>query len=343
MEKQNFSKTSTANKKDTEPQKKTSSHSATSEPPIEQQKESSYSATSSLNDKITQKYEEVITKYNKAIAINPNNAISYFQRAFAKNKLGQYKEAIADCDKAIKLQPTNAIAYFQRAFAKNKLEQYKEAIADCDTIIKLQPTNAEAYYQRSIAKKRCGKTEEASLDYNKAIKINPKLKEKIESKEDKVQDKNQLNLQENFEKIKEQYFRLAAEFDNYKKRQSQQLILKEKYATESIAKNLFSVLDSLEIALDHIKEKDNKDNFDEFIKGIDMVHQQFIDVFKQYHIVKIKAMGEPFDPNKHEAVSIMETSQMEENKISAVLKSGYTLHDKIIRPAMVQVTKKKSV
>ena len=141
---------------------------------------------------------------------------------------------------------------------------------------------------------------------------------------------------------KDQFLRLAAEFDNYKKRQSQYSELKAKYANESIAKDLFSVLDSLEIALEHITDNKDSKNFKECAKGIRLVHQQFLDVLKQHHIEKMNTLGETFDPTRHEAVATLETCEREDNKVTAVFKAGYLLRDRIIRPAMVQVSKTKT-
>ena len=140
---------------------------------------------------------------------------------------------------------------------------------------------------------------------------------------------------------KDQFMRLAAEFDNYKKRQQQQNIFHLKYAVESMAKNLFKVTDSLENALKHIEQEKDDSRLEEFIAGIKLVQQQFLDVFKQHHIERFQDLGEVFNPERHEAVSTLETEEVEPNQIVEVLTPGYLLHDKVIRAAMVQVSKRK--
>jgi molecular chaperone GrpE len=74
---------------------------------------------------------------------------------------------------------------------------------------------------------------------------------------------------------------------------------------------------------------------------VDMVLQQFYEAFAKHHIERIFPRGEPFDPNRHEAVSVIETDAVEPDHIAAVFQAGYILHDRVIRPAMVQVAKKQ--
>ena len=108
-----------------------------------------------------------------------------------------------------------------------------------------------------------------------------------------------------------------------------------------MAKNLFKVTDSLENALKHIEQEKDDSRLEEFIAGIKLVQQQFLDVFKQHHIERFQDLGEVFNPERHEAVSTLETEEVEPNQIVEVLTPGYLLHDKVIRAAMVQVSKRK--
>ena len=162
------------------------------------------------------------------------------------------------------------------------------------------------------------------------------------SKKDKLDlAKKTTVLEESLLEQKDQFMRLAAEFDNYKKRQQQQNISHLKYAVEFMAKNLFKVTDSLENALKHIEQEKDDSRLEEFIAGIKLVQQQFLDVFKQHHIERFQDLGEVFNPERHEAVSTLETEEVEPNQIVEVLTPGYLLHDKVIRAAMVQVSKRK--
>ena len=163
----------------------------------------------------------------------------------------------------------------------------------------------------------------------------PKKKEKLDfGQKVKV-------LEESLIQQKDQFMRLAAEFDNYKKRQQQQTISHLKYAIESMAKDLFRVTDSLENALKHIEQEQENSKLEEFVTGIKLVQQQFLDVFKHHHIERFQDLGEVFNPERHEAIGTMETEDVEPNQVVDVLTPGYLLHDKVIRAAIVQVSKRK--
>lgn len=219
----------------------------------------------------------------------------------------------------------------QEANSNNSSEFSKKEPIDSDSKSATDQQQQERITKKDIEVKKMGEL----LDILQKEKNNEgkNSKENIETKIG--------TLQENLEQSQDKYFRMAAEFDNYKKRQFQQSLLKEQYANEAIAKDLFNVIDSLEIALKHIDKEKNTKNFDEFVRGIHLVHQQLIGVFKQHHIKKMNVLGEKFDPAKHEAVATVETDKIEENKIFSVFKAGYFLHDRVIRPAVVQVSKRK--
>ena len=110
-----------------------------------------------------------------------------------------------------------------------------------------------------------------------------------------------------------------------RKRQQQHNEAKQKYANENIAKNLFNVTDSLERAIEHVEKNSQSSSIEEFVQGIQLVHQQFIDVLKEHHIKKIDALGEHFDPEKHEAVSAVETDEAQPNQVISVFKQGYPI------------------
>lgn len=144
--------------------------------------------------------------------------------------------------------------------------------------------------------------------------------------------------------LNEKYVRLAAEFENFKKRTNQEMQSRFKYASQPLAVSLISGLDSLERAVDHAKqaiEEADIDQFKEFVSGIDMVKQQFYDAFKNNHIERTFPKGDVFDPNIHEAMGVIESEEIEPDHIAEVFQAGYYLHDRVVRPAMVQVAKKK--
>ena len=138
----------------------------------------------------------------------------------------------------------------------------------------------------------------------------------------------------------EKYIRLVAEFENYKKRMTQDMQTRFKFASQPLALNIISGLDNLERALAHAQEEENE-QLDEFITGIKMVQQQLFDALKSNNIERVFPQGERFDPNFHEAMGVIETDEIEPDHIAMVFQAGYVYHDRVIRPSMVQVAKKK--
>ncbi len=139
----------------------------------------------------------------------------------------------------------------------------------------------------------------------------------------------------------EKYIRLAAEFENFKKRSAQEMQTRFKFSNQQLALNIITGLDNLERALAQAAEEEENAQLQEFAKGIEMVQQQLYDALKQNNIERMFPKGELFDPNNHEAMGVIETDEVEPDHIAQVFQAGYVLHDRVIRPAMVQVAKKK--
>ena len=130
---------------------------------------------------------------------------------------------------------------------------------------------------------------------------------------------------------KEQFLRLAAEYDNYRKRTAKE---KENLWTDAKADTVqafLPVYDNLERAL-------KQDTADEaYKKGVEMIMSQLKEVFAKLGITEIEAQGKPFDPNLHNAVMHIEDENLEENTVAQVFQAGFMLVGKVIRFAMVQV------
>ncbi|MGB6128477.1 MAG: tetratricopeptide repeat protein [Psychrilyobacter sp.] len=119
------------------------------------------------------KFEKAILDYSKAIELNPNYMEAYSLRGHSKACLKQYKEAILDYNKAIELDPNNIKTYGNRGVAKINLGEYIDAISDYNKSIELDPNYAKTYSWRGIAKANLKQYEEALLEYNKAIELDP--------------------------------------------------------------------------------------------------------------------------------------------------------------------------
>lgn len=135
------------------------------------------------------------------------------------------------------------------------------------------------------------------------------------------------------EDIKTKYLRLAADFQNFKRRTEKEKSDIYAYANEKFALDLLDVIDNFERALVHQQEcKDEK-----MKEGMDMIFKQLQGVLEKNKIIEIPALGEAFDPNVHNAVMTEPAGEYESGTISVVLQKGYKLNNKVIRPAMVKV------
>ena len=129
------------------------------------------------------------------------------------------------------------------------------------------------------------------------------------------------------------YQRLAADFENYKRRTRQDLAERTQYANEELLRKLLPVLDNLKRALDHAPEGIDPNWFE----GIKLVARQFEAILQAQGLAQIPAVGEKFDPSQHEAIAREETDAHEEGTVIEEMQPGYRLHDRVLRPTLVKV------
>ena len=134
------------------------------------------------------------------------------------------------------------------------------------------------------------------------------------------------------EELNAKYMRLMADFQNQKKRFEKERADIYQFANEDLVKGLLEVIDNFERALEASKDDDSK-----FKEGMEMIFKQLMGALEKAGVSEIKALGEEFDPNFHNAVMMEETDEYESNKVSGVMQKGYTLNSKVIRPSMVKV------
>ena len=131
----------------------------------------------------------------------------------------------------------------------------------------------------------------------------------------------------------EKYQRLMADFANYKQREEKSKADFKKFASSSLVEKLLPVLDNFDRAL---KDKDPEDPF---VKGVIMTRDELIKILKNEGLEEIASDGEKFDHNLHHAVMTEESETVEEDYIIETFQKGYTLNGRILRPAMVKVSK----
>ena len=141
-------------------------------------------------------------------------------------------------------------------------------------------------------------------------------------------------LQEEYDKLNQQYVRLAADFDNYRKRQEAERENLIKFGTENALKSMLEVLDNFERGEKTLKDVEDCVKVKE---SFELVHKQVCETLAKLGLEEIKAIGEEFDPNFHEAVMQTPTSEHPEHTVIAELQKGYKLGDKVLRPTLVNV------
>ena len=144
-------------------------------------------------------------------------------------------------------------------------------------------------------------------------------------------------MQRELETADDMMLRLAAEMDNYKKRVIKERESLIKYAANSIIQELLLIMDNFERA---IESADNSKDFNSFLEGVKMIYKQTYSVLENRGVSTIDAIGKTFDPNIHEAVMQVGSEEHPENIVVSELQKGYMLHDRVIRPSMVAVSKK---
>ena len=151
-------------------------------------------------------------------------------------------------------------------------------------------------------------------------------------------ENNEINsLKEQLAAEKDRLLRLSAEFENYKKRKQREIDEFKKFANETIFRQMLPVVDNLDRAIASAEKK-----LDEgiLLEGVKLIHKEIFKLLEMFSVKVVKAGNEPFDPNFHQAVTRHETDDFPENTVTTVLQNGYLLHDRLIRPAMVVVSKR---
>lgn len=141
-------------------------------------------------------------------------------------------------------------------------------------------------------------------------------------------------LKEEIDKINNQYIRLAADFDNYRKRQMQERESLLKYGAEETLKKMIEALDNIDRAKASVE---NVDDVNTVKDSYNLVFKQIFDVLGKMGLEIIDTKDKEFDPNMHEAVMQTPTSEYPENTIISELQKGYKLGDKVLRPSLVNV------
>jgi len=161
-----------------------------------------------------------------------------------------------------------------------------------------------------------------------------KAEESVDSAQVELENTKK-EAQDNYDR----YLRVYADFENYKKRSVREVEEFRKFANESLLKEMLNVVDNLERAID--SSNTDSENNASIIAGIQMTLKEILSIFEKFQVAPIDSPGKPFDPRYHQAFQQEESDEHPENTVTRELQKGYLLHDRLLRPAMVVVSKKK--
>lgn len=134
----------------------------------------------------------------------------------------------------------------------------------------------------------------------------------------------------------EQLMRIAADFENYKRRQDREREELSKFAGQQLLTGLLPVIDNFDRAL---QTEPNPEEIGNFVEGVRMIHRQFLDVLTKAGVQPIEAMGEPFNPEYHEAIMSEENPEVPDETVIGEFQRGYVMHGRLLRPSVVKVSK----
>ncbi|SEI47205.1 molecular chaperone GrpE [Allopseudospirillum japonicum] len=171
---------------------------------------------------------------------------------------------------------------------------------------------------------------------------NPELEPQTETLEASTSDTSDVSthiqtLEDELAHTKDQLLRAAAEMQNVRRRAEQDVEKAHKFGLDKFARELLTVVDSLEKALENAPQEASEAE-QSWREGVEMTLKLLLDTLKKFGVEQIDPMGAPFDPQVHEAMSLVPNPNVEPNTVMAVMQKGYTLHERLLRPAMVMVS-----
>ena len=179
-----------------------------------------------------------------------------------------------------------------------------------------------------------------NLEESASIK-NDETQNEADSAEEQTEESEEERLQEEVRALKEDKIRVLAEMENLRKRFDREKIDSIKYGSVNFARDILSPGDNLERALSAInREEDHPQSIKNLIEGLKMVQKEFSSALEKNGISKINSINEKFDPNLHQAMMEVERDDLDEGVVVQEIQTGYMMYDRLLRPAMVGVSKK---
>jgi molecular chaperone GrpE len=197
---------------------------------------------------------------------------------------------------------------------------------------------AEKKEKKNKHQAKSGEEGSEALLENFGQELQMHLEEEKKEKEKEIEELKK-KLEEKEKEAKEHYERLlrvAADFDNYKKRATKEKEEWTKFANEDLIKAILPFVDNLERAVNHAEKVEDTGVL---IEGVRLTIQQLLQALNKFGLSTFESLGKPFDPARHEAILLVPTDQHEPNQVVEEFQKGYLLNDRLIRPATVSVSK----
>ena len=200
--------------------------------------------------------------------------------------------------------------------------------------------NDQQETEEKIEKEEIIENKDENLEESNSTK-NDETQVEADSTEEENEESEEERLQEEVRTLKEDKIRVLAEMENLRKRFDREKIDSIKYGSVNFARDILSPGDNLERALSAInQEEDHPQSIKNLIEGLKMVQKEFSSALEKNGISKINSMNEKFDPNLHQAMMEVERDDLDEGIVVQEIQTGYMMHDRLLRPAMVGVSKK---
>jgi len=161
------------------------------------------------------------------------------------------------------------------------------------------------------------------------------LSDPIKTMETRIEE-----LEKEVEVNYDRFIRVTADFENYKKRIAREMSDLRKFANENILKDILSAVDNLERAIESGSKQDSEKQT--LLEGVEITLKDLFRIFEKYGVKDFKSEGEPFNPVFHQAMMQEQTNDYPDNTVLNELQKGYTIHERLLRPAMVVVAKNAS-
>lgn len=166
-------------------------------------------------------------------------------------------------------------------------------------------------------------------------------KEDIEKKSEEctVENATEDNFKDQYDSMKDKWIRALADIENLTKRNLREKEESVKYGIVKFSRDVLTVFDNLERAISNIRNMEVNGVVEKILSGLEATLQEFEKIMEKHGIVKVKTIGEKFDPHLHQAVIEVESNEFEPGYIVSVMQDGYVIYDRLLRPAMVTVAK----